>query len=71
MAWQLTGRKPLHEAIMTYCQLDPHKQTSVKFYSRYTKFFWEKAFENAICKLSAILFRLEFIVAQWQHYMAT
>ena len=31
MACHLLGAKPLPEPMLTYCQLDPKEQTSVKF----------------------------------------
>ena len=31
MAWHLLGAKPLPEPMLTYCQWDPQKQSSVKF----------------------------------------
>ena len=38
MACRLFGAKPLPEPMLTYCQLDPKKQTSVKFESQYKIF---------------------------------
>ena len=35
MAWRLFGTKPLHEPMLTYCQLDPEKQISVEFEPNY------------------------------------
>ena len=38
MACPLFGVKPLPEPMLTYCQLDPKEQTSVKFESKYKIF---------------------------------
>ena len=38
MAWCLFGAKPLSKPMMSYCQLDNQKQTSVKSESKYLKF---------------------------------
>ena len=43
MAWHRIGAKPLPEPMLTYCQLDPYQQTSVKFESEY------KTFHSRIC----------------------
>ena len=51
MACQLFGAKPLHEAMLTYCQLNPEEQASVKLES-----FHENSFEN-VCEMAAILSR--------------
>ena len=50
MACRLIRTKPLPEPILTYCQLDPQEQTSVKF-------IHESAFKNAVCEMAAILTR--------------
>ena len=42
MAWHLPGGKPLPELILTYCQLDPQEQTSVKFKSKYNNLHSKK-----------------------------
>ena len=52
MAWHLFGAKPLPEPMLIYCELDRWEQTSVKFES---KFMEENAYENVLCKMSAIL----------------
>ena len=44
----------------TYYQLDPFEQTSVKFESQHK----ENAFENVICKISAILFWVQLCQRQ-------
>ena len=38
MACQLFGAKPLSKPMLSYCQLDPKEQTSVKFQSKYKNF---------------------------------
>ena len=48
MACHLFGVKPLHKPMLTYCQLNPQEQTSVKFESTYKTFhsrkcIWEKS----------------------------
>ena len=51
MTCRLFGAKPLPEPILTCCQLDPWKPTSVKYDIH------ENAFENAVCEIAAILSR--------------
>ena len=56
MACRLFGAKPLPEPMLTFCQLDPQEQTSVKFES--TKFpTGEIAFEKVVYEMVAILSR--------------
>ena len=55
MACRLLGAKPLTEPVLTYCQLDPQEQTSVKFESHYKTSIHENAFENVVCEMAAIL----------------
>ena len=40
--------EPLHEAMLTYCQLDPQEQTCVKFEQFEKKIFQWNVFENVI-----------------------
>ena len=42
MAWRLFDAKPLTKPVLTYCQLDPWEQTSVKFESKYKTFHSRK-----------------------------
>ena len=56
MDCRLFGTKPLAEPMLTYCQLDPMEQTSMKF-ERNTPFFIHKnAFKN-VSIMAAILSR--------------
>ena len=57
MACRLSGAKPLPEPMLTYCQLDPQEQTSVKFESKYKTFIQENPVENIVCRIVAILSR--------------
>ena len=57
MAFCLFGTKPLLEPMLTYCQLGPKDQTSVKFKLKYKIFIHKDAFENVICEIPAILSR--------------
>ena len=57
IACRLFGAKPLLEPMLTYCQLDYWKQTSVKFKSKLQHFLSRKCTENVICKIMAILSR--------------
>ena len=41
MACRLFGAKPLSKPMMSYCQLDPREQTSMKFQSKYKTFIHE------------------------------
>ena len=36
--WFRIGTKPLSKPVLSYCQLDPYEQTSVKFKSKYKTF---------------------------------
>ena len=45
MVWWLFGTKPLPEPVLTYYQLNPWEQTSMKFESK------QDAFENAVFKI--------------------
>ena len=42
MACRLIGAKPLYEAMLLYCQLDPKEHTSVKFYLNFKRFHSRK-----------------------------
>ena len=42
MACHLFCAKPLSKPMLVYCQLDPYKQISVKFQSKYKSFRWRK-----------------------------
>ena len=53
------GAKPLPEPMLTYCQLRPSVQTSMKSESKFKIFNNENAFENVVCELAAILSRGE------------
>ena len=55
MACRLVGDTSLSEPMLDYYQLDPYGQTSVKF----LHFIKDSAFENVICKMAAILSRLQ------------
>ena len=55
IACRLFGTKPLSKPMLGYCRLDPQKQTSVKFESKYKTFRSQKAFENVVCEKAAIL----------------
>ena len=59
MACHLFGAKPLPEPMLTYCEMYPKKQTSVKCESKYKTFLFihENEFENIVCKILAILSR--------------
>ena len=45
VACRLFGAKPLPEPMLTYSQLDPSKQTSLKFKSKYQNFLFENSFK--------------------------
>ena len=58
MTCRLFGAKPLPKPMLCYCQLDPWKQTSLKFESNYkTLNSVKKALENVVCEIAAILSR--------------
>ena len=52
MAWCLSGAKPSTETVLTYCQLDPHEQTLVRFKSKQKHFHSGKCLKNVVCKMS-------------------
>ena len=56
MACRLFGAKLLPELMLSYCQLDPWEQTSVKFESKYKIFIHENSLENVVCQMAVILF---------------
>ena len=51
MACRLLGTKPLSEAVLTYCKLDPKTHFSEILF----EVFYTKAFEKAVCNMAAIL----------------
>ena len=57
MTCRLGGAKPSSEPMLSHWQLDPWKQTSVKFGSRLHNFQSSKCIENVVCKILAILSR--------------
>ena len=63
MASYLFGANPLREPMLTYHQVDPEEQTSVKFESNTKIFIHENAFENASCEMAAILSRGRWVNA--------
>ena len=60
MACRPVGAKPLSEAMMEYCQLDPYEQTSMKFQSR-CSFADKNLRENVVWKIAAIMYRLQCV----------
>ena len=46
----LFSAKRLPEPMLTYCQLDPWEQASVKLNMNFIIFFQEKAFQNVVCQ---------------------
>ena len=55
MVCHLFGAKPLSKPILSYCQLRPQKQTSVKFNQNIKLAIHENASENVVCELAVIL----------------
>ena len=58
MACRLVGAKPLSQAMLGYCKLDPGKQTSLK--SNLYILIQENAFENVVSKMGTICLGLAF-----------
>ena len=58
MVCRLLGAKPLSDAMLAYCQLDPWELISVKFYQNTTIVIENSELEKVACKLAAILYRL-------------
>ena len=65
MACRLFGAKPLPEPMLTYFQLNPYEQTTVKFAFKYIFFIVENAFENVVCEMSDILSRGRWVNKLW------
>ena len=58
MACHMFSAKPLSEPVLAYSLLNPWEQIFTKFENQNTKsFFHENAFEIAVFKIAAILFR--------------
>ena len=57
MACRLFGAKPLLGPMLTYCELGHTEQSSLIFQLNSDILIEENAFENVVCKMSAILFR--------------
>ena len=57
MACRLSGAKSLPDTKLTFYQLGPWEQLSVKLESKYKTFIHENACENVVCEMSVILFR--------------
>ena len=55
MACRLFVAKPFSKPVLAYCQLDPGEQTPVKFESKYKTFHSQKAYENIVYEMAAIL----------------
>ena len=71
MACRLIGAKPLPEPTLTYCQLDPKEQTSVKFESRYGNFIPKNAFQNVVCEMADNLSRERWVTDIWYNQHIT
>ena len=56
MASHLFSTEPLPEAMLTFCQLDPWRQTSVKIESKYKLYLKENALKFVVCKKLSIVF---------------
>ena len=52
MVCRLLGAKPLSDAMLAYCQLDPWELISVKFYQNTTIVIENSELEKVACKLS-------------------
>ena len=57
MACRRDGAKPLSEAVMEFCKLDPYEQTPVKFIRNSNILIQENALENVVCEITSILSR--------------
>ena len=57
MACHLIGDKPSSEPMMFYDQLGLKEQIAMEFEPKYQNFHEKNAFENIVCKMSAILIR--------------
>ena len=50
MAWHQIGAKPLPEPVMTICQLNPYKQTSINIHQNTNILFQENALKDIVDK---------------------
>ena len=62
MACYPFGKTPLLQSMLTWCQVDIWEQNSKKCYLKYNYFHKETDFENAVCKISTILFKPQYIM---------
>ena len=61
MTCRLFGAKPLPEPMLKYCQLNLHKQTSIKLWPKFRHFHLKNAFENGVCQMADILSRYQSV----------
>ena len=54
MAFRLLGTKSFSEPMLTYNELDPKEQKSMKIYRNSNIFVQENAFENVVCEMAVI-----------------
>ena len=45
---RLFSAKPLHESMLTYCQLDPEEYISMKLYLKFESFHWQKCVSKCL-----------------------
>ena len=58
MLCRLFGAKPLPEPVLTYSQLSPYRNKLQWYLYQYLNIFIEEnAFDNVLCKISAILYQ--------------
>ena len=55
VARRLFGAKPLSKPMLSYCQLEPWEQTSMKLSSKYKTFIRENAYQITVPEMSAIV----------------
>ena len=66
MNWSRTGDKSSPEPMMTCCSLDPGTNFD-ELYNDTNTFIQEDVFENIICEMDPILFRLQCIKTPYRH----
>ena len=61
MACRLLDAKPLHEPMLTYCQLNPQEPLQWNSNQNTKIFIYENASENIACEMAAILSRIRWV----------
>ena len=69
MAWCWRSAKPLTVPMLTYCQLDPYNQTSMKFDGKYKHFYSKQILENVVSKMGAFCSDSNVLRKPWEDFI--